>query len=135
MRGHREPALLRISSMVRERGEPGRHALLEVEADEMAVQRADLLAHDHVDAEVGLPPRVFARGERAPDLVVIGDGEHVDAPGRRRHHRLRSLRAVAPGGVDVQIGPPLSLRMAWSSSRPWFHAGCERRTGPPVKFP
>jgi hypothetical protein len=42
---------------------------------------------------------------------VVGDREHIDASGRRRHDRLRPLRSVAPQRVHVQIGSTLSLDM------------------------
>jgi hypothetical protein len=99
-----------MSSMVRAAVRPGGTPLLQVEADE-AVERADLLPHHDIDPQTGLPARVVARHQRAPDLVVVGDRQHVHASRRRRHHSFRRLRAVAPGGMDVQIGQPEALAM------------------------
>src|SRR5207245_8750701 len=88
-----------------ERAETGRHALLEKEAEEVAVERTNLLADHDVDAELGVLPCPLARPERAADLVVVGDGHDVDAPGRRLENGLGALGAIAPEGVHVQATP------------------------------
>ena len=46
-----------------------------------------------------------ASPERAPDLVVIGEGDDIHPARRRPHDALRRLRTVTPVRVHVQIGP------------------------------
>jgi hypothetical protein len=88
-----------------ERAEAGRHALLEEQAEEVAIERADLFAHDDVDAELGMRARPVARAQRAADLVVVGDGHHVDLTiVGGFHDHLGTLGAVAPHRVHVQVG-------------------------------
>src|SRR5262249_36573364 len=87
------------------RRQAGRHPLGEPPTAQMPVQRGDFLADDEVDAERRVRGGEVAGGERAADLVVIRDGQDVEAPPRRREDdRLGRLSSVAPVRVDVQVG-------------------------------
>ena len=88
-----------------ENGQARRNALFEIEPEEVPVQRADFLADHDVHPQLGMLARVCPGLARAPDLVVIGDREHLHAACGRAHDGLWALRPVAPDGVDVQIGP------------------------------
>jgi len=103
MRGNGE-ASLRMDERDRVGGgEMRRDALLKIEADQVAIERADLFADDDVDAEVRIGTGEPARFESAMDLVVISHGEHIEVPSCRADERIRPLSPVAPGGVDVQV--------------------------------
>jgi hypothetical protein len=93
-----------------ERAQSRRYALLEEQAEQVAVRSADLLADYHVHAELGVLARPLARPKGAPDLVVIGDGDDVDALRRHGHNVLRALGAVAPERVHVQVGAAVRTR-------------------------
>ncbi len=69
----------------------------------MAVQRADLFAHDHVDAELRVVVGKGTGALGAPDLVVVGDGDDVDAAGGGPDDVIGMLRAVAEDGMHVQV--------------------------------
>src|SRR5205807_1953790 len=86
------------------RGQAWWYPLLEEEAEEVAVACADLFADDHLDAERGMLGGERARLERAADLVVVGDGDDVRPAGRRLDDHVGMLSAVAPDGMDVEIG-------------------------------
>jgi hypothetical protein len=72
----------------------------------MAVERADLLTDHDVHAQRGMVAGEIAGANGPGDLIVIGESEHVDAPGGRQDQILRGLRAVAPPGVHMEIGTP-----------------------------
>src|SRR5262245_1947804 len=90
-----------------ERREAGRHELLEEETQEVAVESTDLLAHHDVDAELRAGERPLPSAERSADLVVIRDGDDVEAPLDGIHDLLGALRTVAPHRVHVQVGAAL----------------------------
>lgn len=81
-----------------------RHLLSEVEADEMALQRVELLADDDLDAQVQ-PRGCLMSGESAADGVVIGDGDDIEAcAGRAGQHLLNAEVGVPTvGRVYVKI--------------------------------
>src|SRR5207253_7583470 len=120
------------------RGQAWWYPLLEEEAEEVAVARADLFADDHLDAERGMLGGERARLERAADLVVVGDGDDVRPAGRRLDDHVGMLGAVAPDGMDVEIGAARKRRGAPARSRerpperaPWLRGrrSEERRVG------
>src|SRR5262245_22061967 len=104
MRRDGEPALVVDDLDGLERREAGRHELLEEETQEVAVEGADLLAHHDIDTELGTGERPLPGAERSPDLVVIRDGDDVEAPLDSVTDRLGTLRTVAPHRVHVQVG-------------------------------
>jgi hypothetical protein len=117
MRGHRETALVMNDSDRLPRGQAGRHPLGQVEPDQVAVQRADLLADHHVHAELGMLARVVAGPQRPGHPVVVRDGHHVEPAGRREHDGLRRLPAIAVERVHVQVRasstPSIPAYRAW----------------------
>ena len=72
VRYRNHPALIADAGNRLVRRQARRDPLLEEIGQHLAMGGADLLAHDHIDdpAVAGL--------ESAPDLVVVGDREHVD---------------------------------------------------------
>jgi hypothetical protein len=74
-----------------ERREARGHPRLEKEAEEMAVEGADLLADDDVDPEFQVVQREVARQQGPANLVMVGDGDDVEPPARGGDDRLRAL--------------------------------------------
>jgi hypothetical protein len=70
----------------------------------MTVERADLLAHDDLDAQPGMLRRVLARPPCSPRLVVVGDRQDVHSARRCPDQRLGRLGTITPSRVHVQIG-------------------------------
>src|ERR671931_744064 len=98
-------AALRVNQVDRLGGrEMRRDAFVKVEPDQVAVQRADLFAHDHLDPELRVVTGEASRLERALDLVVVRDREDVELSCRGADEDVGALSAVAPGRMDVQVG-------------------------------
>src|SRR5919108_871104 len=68
-----------------ERAESRSDRLMEEEAEDVSVQRADLLADDDVDTELRVVLRELVRPQRPANLVVIGDGDHIQVPACGSH--------------------------------------------------
>jgi hypothetical protein len=81
-----------------------RDAFLEVQADEVAVQRADLFADDDVDTELRVGPGETIGFEGAPDFVMIRNGQDVQMSSGRANESIRPLCAIAPRRVHMEIG-------------------------------
>jgi hypothetical protein len=89
-----------------ERREARGHPRLEKEAEEMAVEGADLLADDDVDPEFRVVQREVARQQGPANLVMVGDGDDVEPPARGGDDRLRALGPVAPQRMHAEICAP-----------------------------
>ena len=106
MGGHGQATLI-VDQRDRALGaEPRRHPLLDPQREHVAVEGADLFADHDVDTELRMSASELPGLQRSADLVVIGDGEHVDPAGSRSDDRSRRLGAVTPDGMDVKIRPP-----------------------------
>ena len=84
----------------------GGHTLVEIEPQQVPVDRADFLADDDVHAEPRMVSGEHSRLEGAGDRIVVGEREHVDASRGGPHQVLRGLGAVAPPRVHVKVRAP-----------------------------
>ena len=105
-----EPSLVVDDLDGLECGKAGRHELLEEKTQEVAVEGADLLADHHVHAELGPGESPLPSAEGSADLVVVRDGDDVEAALDGVHDRLGALRSVAPHRVHVQVGAAVGTR-------------------------
>jgi hypothetical protein len=96
----------------------GWDVLFDEQCEQMAVECADLLTDDDLDAELGPLARERTRTERPGDGVVVGDGHHVEPACGRAHERLRRLAPVTAPGVHVEIGAAQRRRARPRSMRP-----------------
>ena len=129
MGGDREAALL-VDLADRRAEAPHRlHALLEEQRDEVAAERRDLLADDHlrpVPEVTGHRPG----GDRGVDPLVVRDRDDVEV-GRALDEvedRGDPVDAVRGEAVDVEIGPAEAIGHAAGSSD--GDPGSSRRSGP-----
>ena len=94
-----------FNSVVGIRSQIGEEVALDKEGQQMALARAYLGRHDHLDAAVA-PGGQLAQLVCPAHVVVVGDGDQVQV-GLLLHivQDLRNaVQAVAIGGVDVQVG-------------------------------
>ena len=107
MGGDGDPPLLVDLGDGAAQGSEGANTLFQEEPEHVPLQRRDLLANDHLHAQLVLDRHHLCRFGRI-DAVVIGDGNDIKSQlFSSRQHLRNTSGAIGGHRMNVQVGSPL----------------------------